>query len=194
MSTENGWYAERLRSREGKWWKKRLHVQAPYQWNLRRQDLGRTLDIGCGIGRNLGTLPAGSLGVDHNATAVREARSRGLSARTSEEFLADPPEHESFDSLLMAHVVEHMDEEAAQRLLRDYLPFVRTGGQVFLVCPQERGYASDPTHVRYLDARALERLLGGAGLVVQQTASFPFPALVGKVFVYNEFTALATKP
>ena len=35
--------------------------------------LGRTLDVGCGIGRNLAALPPGSLGVDHNPTSIEVA-------------------------------------------------------------------------------------------------------------------------
>jgi 2-polyprenyl-3-methyl-5-hydroxy-6-metoxy-1,4-benzoquinol methylase len=46
-----------------------------------------------------------------------------------------------FDGLLVAHVIEHLDRGQALDLLRDYLSFVRPGGRVFLVCPQERGYA-----------------------------------------------------
>jgi hypothetical protein len=43
--------ARRLQAKQQVWWKKALNVQAPYQWNLRRQHLGRTHDVGCGIGR-----------------------------------------------------------------------------------------------------------------------------------------------
>ena len=45
-------YARRLQSKQQVGWKKALNVQAPYRWNLRRQRLGRTLDVGCGIGLN----------------------------------------------------------------------------------------------------------------------------------------------
>jgi len=69
-------YARRLQAKQEVWWKKALNVQAPYQWNLRRQQLGRTLDVGCGIGRNLETLAPGSVGVDHNEAAVQVARER----------------------------------------------------------------------------------------------------------------------
>ena len=58
------------RAKQQVWWKKALNVQAPYRWNLRRQRLGRTLDVGCGIGRNLETLDPGSVGVDHNEHSV----------------------------------------------------------------------------------------------------------------------------
>ena len=32
-----------------------------------------------------------------------------------------------------------------------YLPGLRAGGKVLFICPQERGYASDATHVRFTD-------------------------------------------
>ena len=53
-------------------WKRILDVQAPYRWNLRRL-LGtrRTLDVGCGIGRNLVNLPVGSVGVSRHEDTRR---------------------------------------------------------------------------------------------------------------------------
>jgi 2-polyprenyl-3-methyl-5-hydroxy-6-metoxy-1,4-benzoquinol methylase len=188
-------YAERLNRIQRARWKEVLDVQAPYRWNLRRQSLGRTLDVGCGIGRNLEALSADSVGVDHNQAAVREARERGFDALTSEEWEAS--EHrvpQSFDALLFAHVIEHMDEPSAVALLEDYLPYLRPGGQVFFICPQERGYASDETHVRFVDVDALADLSRKVGLDVVRTGSFPFPRWAGKAFVYNEFTLLARLP
>ena len=195
MSTDTPDYAERLRRKQTVWWKRLLHVQAPYHWNLRRQDLGRTLDVGCGIGRNLGVLPPGSVGVDHNAEAVALARSMGYDACTVTEFmngeLAGPG---SFDGLLVAHVVEHMERDQALKMLGDYLPFVRPGGRVFLVCPQERGYASDPTHVWFAQDRELDELVQTLGLELERSFSFPFPRKAGKLFIYNEFCVTARVP
>ncbi len=59
-------YAARLNRIQRARWKELLDVQAPYRWNLRRQSLGRTLDVGCGWGRNLASLDPSSVGVDHN--------------------------------------------------------------------------------------------------------------------------------
>src|SRR6188472_1826768 len=159
-------YARRLEQREFAWWKRLLNVQAPYQWNLRRQGLGRTLEIGCGIGRNLQTLGSDSVGVDHNSTSVRTALERGHTAfdvRGWESSELRVPE--AFDSLLVAHVIEHMDRASAKDLLIEYLPYLRSGGQVFMVCPQEKGFASDPTHVDFTTGDDLEQLARAVGLV-----------------------------
>ena len=188
-------YARRLQSKQQVWWKKALNVQAPYQWNLRRQHLGRTLDVGCGIGRNLETLDAGSVGVDHNATAIEVARERGVTALTVPEWeTSELRVAESFDGILLAHVIEHMSAAEGVALLQDYLPYLRPGGRVFFVCPQERGYASDSTHVRWTTGDDLARLARDVGLVPEPWFSFPFPRWAGKPFVYNEFCLLATKP
>ena len=195
MSTDSPDYAERLRSKQTLWWKRMLHVQAPYHWNLRRQHLGRTLDLGCGIGRNLGVLPPGSVGVDHNAEAVALARSSGYDAYTVREFLdGDLAVPAAFDGLLAAHVVEHMDRAEALRLLGDYLRFVRPGGLVFLVCPQERGYASDPTHAWFAQDTDLLELVQTLGLEPERSYSFPFPRWTGRLFIYNEFCLTARIP
>ena len=195
MSTESPDYAERLRRKQTLWWKRLLHVQAPYHWNLRRQGLGRTLDVGCGIGRNLSVLPPASVGVDHNPEMVALARSMGYEAHTVGEFLdSELAAPGAFEGLLVAHVVEHMQRDQALQLLRDYLPFVRPGGRVFLVCPQERGYASDPTHVWFAKDRDLEELVQTLGLVLERTFSFPFPRMAGRLFIYNEFCVTARVP
>jgi 2-polyprenyl-3-methyl-5-hydroxy-6-metoxy-1,4-benzoquinol methylase len=194
-STKRAEYADRLVRKETAAWKRLLNVQAPYQWNLRRQGLGKTLDVGCGIGRNLASLPPGSVGVDHNAKSVDVARERGFTAFTSQEFLSS--HHAvpgSFDSMLLAHVIEHMTADLGEQLVREYLPFVRGGGKVFFVCPQERGYRSDATHERFTTNDDLAELARTVGLVPQRAASFPFPRLAGKLFTYNEFNLLALKP
>lgn len=193
--TEQASYAQRLQAKQRVWWKRILPVQLPYRVNLRRQDLGRTLDIGCGIGRNLSALPAGSLGVDHNPSAVEMARRAGLSAMTVDEFDASPEARRgAFDGFLIAHVLEHMDEAAGRALLEHYLPYLRPGGSVFVVCPQEVGYRSDPTHVRFTTDHDIVRLCRDVGLTPRRSYSFPFPRPVGKLFIYNEFCVKATLP
>ena len=188
-------YARRLQSKQQVWWKKALNVQAPYRWNLRRQHLGRTLDVGCGIGRNLQTLDPGSVGVDHNEHSVAVAREAGVTALTVAEWVQSPLRvPESFDGILLAHVIEHMTRAEGIALLRDYLPYLRPSGKVFFVCPQERGYASDATHVWFATGDDLAELAREVGLQPASWFSFPLPRWAGKPFIYNEFCLLATKP
>lgn len=191
-ATDGPAYAERLSTLSSARWKQLLDVQRPYRWNLRRLRLGRTLDVGCGIGRNLNNLPAGSVGVDHNATSVAVAREAGLQAMTSEEFAASPPAPHSFRSLLFAHVLEHMTPELAQGLVADYLPYASQ--RVVVICPQERGYASDATHVTFLEADDMACILRSSGVVVERAYSFPLPRPAGKVFTYNETVVVGRVP
>ncbi|MEI2732465.1 MAG: class I SAM-dependent methyltransferase [Dermatophilaceae bacterium] len=195
MSTEGRDYAERLRAMQDVWWKRALDVQRPYRANLHRQHLGVTLDIGCGIGRQLSWLPPGSVGVDHNSHSVAVARQRGLAAYATGDFLASElASPGAFDSLLLAHVVEHMEREEALEVIRSYLPYLRPGGRLMLICPQEVGFRSDPTHVRFFDGPDLAALARDLGLEPGMPWSFPFPRWAGKVFVYNETNLVATLP
>jgi SAM-dependent methyltransferase len=188
-------YTERLRSLTGARWKQLLDVQRPYRWNLQRLDPGRTLDVGCGIGRQLVALPEGSVGVDHNPHSIEYVRSLGLTGLTVDEFneseFAKPG---SYDSILLGHVLEHMTRDQGVALLRDYLPYLRPGGKIIVFCPQEAGFASDATHVQFFDDAAIASILTDLGLVVTRNTSFPFPRPAGKYFKYNEFVVVAQLP
>lgn len=191
--TANQDYAERLTRLQGKRWKKLLHVQAPWHANIAIMRLGRCLDVGCGNGRNLGYLPKGSVGVDHNAFSIHTARQAGHEAYTVDEFFADPAlaAPGAFDSILAAHLVEHLQPAQAREVVASYLPMVRAGGRVVFITPQERGYASDATHVAFTDFAALRELSDDLGLRVLSSHSFPFPRRAGKLFIYNEFHVIA---
>lgn len=184
-------YAERLRALERKGVRRVLDVQAPYRWNLHRLHLGRVLDVGCGLGRNLENLGTDSIGVDHNVDSIRIARERGLDAYTSEEFFALALPRASFDSLLFAHVLEHMDQAAGIGLVRAYLPYLRQGGRLCVITPQERGYRSDATHVQFVDFERIHELLDAVAMKVEREYSFPLPRALGRMFTYNEFVVVA---
>ena len=184
--TTGEWYTERLGHHSDRSWK-RL-IPDPYRWHLRRMGLGRVLDVGCGIGRCLAFLDGNGVGIDHNPTSVEFCRRRGLEAYTPSEF--DQLSPGLFDSLLLSHVLEHTSPEESQHLLSQYLPFVRTGGKLVLITPQPSGQRSDPTHVRYLDRDALRQQLQILGATEIRTRSFPFPAVVGRVFRFNENVAI----
>ena len=193
--TRDASYAERLETLSGAGWKRWLDVQAPYRFNLRRLALGRTLDVGCGIGRNLAHLGGNGVGIDHNASAVEGARRRGLTAFVPEEFVASEEAREaSFDALLCAHVVEHMRLDEAIALIGSHLRYVRPGGRVVLIAPQDAGFRADPTHVEFMEFAKLHSLLEAHGVAPERSYSFPFPRFVGHLFPHNEFVVVGRVP
>ena len=186
-------YAQRLSAFYQSRWRRYLGVQLPYRWNLRRIALGSTLEVGCGTGRNLRHLHGRVVGVDPNLACVEAARGFGLEALTPEEFAARYPEA-AFDSLLFSHVLEHCREDETTELVGRYLPYLRPAGRVIFETPQEAGFRSDATHVNFVTDQGLAALCDRLGLVVSKSYSFPFPRWVGRVFRFNEFVVVATRP
>jgi SAM-dependent methyltransferase len=181
-------YADYLRSRSAPTWKHILDVQAPYRWNLRRLKPGYMLEIGCGLGRNLKHIGGKGIGVDPNPACVEGAAREGLTVYTDADFKISPHAVvHAFDSLLLSHVLEHLGEGESYELLRTYLRFVRPGGKVIFITPQELGFRSDPTHVRFVDFAQLRQLACRANLRPMKQFSFPLPRAMGGFFRYNEF-------
>ncbi len=145
-------------------------------------------------GATCATWHLAAIGVDHNADAVALARDAGFTAYTASEFpdtaYASPGR---FDALLVAHVLEHLTPDEARDLVRSYLDYLRPGGRVVLITPQEAGFRTDRTHRTFLDFGALTALAGELGLAVQRTDSFPFPRALGRLFPYNEFVLIARR-
>jgi SAM-dependent methyltransferase len=202
-NTADSDYADRLEGLTRKKWKVILDVQRPYRWNVKRLNPGKTLDIGCGVGRHLVNLPHGSVGIDFNEHAVSKARSSGYDAYTLEDFLADAKYENKepvFDSILLSHVLEHLTLEESHEALSTYLPYLKEGGRVIVICPQEKGYASAPmgdgsgeAHVTFLDSIAIQKILKNFGLGIDATYSFPFPRPIGKIFRHNETVVVGKK-
>ncbi|HEX8978941.1 MAG TPA: class I SAM-dependent methyltransferase [Parasulfuritortus sp.] len=137
-------YLRQLLRNDAVFWKRALHVQAPYLWNIRRFQLGRTLDIGCGIGRNLRELGAGSVGVDHNSLAVEVCRQRGLEAYSPQDFAQKyDPSNDKFDALLFSHVLEHMSLMDGSALVGRFIPYLKRRSKYYSL--HRRGPDSNAT-------------------------------------------------
>lgn len=187
-------YTNRLTRLEKKKWKDLLDVQRPYRWNINRLNPGKTLEVGSGIGRLLKHLPEGSVGVDHNEHSIEASVKEGMNAYQTERFFKTKhAKKESYDSILLAHVVEHMTPSENKKLLESYIPFLKKDGKIIIICPQEKGFTTDKTHVKLYDFKDLEKLLKGVGFSVEKQYSFPFARPVGKVFTYNEFIVVARR-
>lgn len=195
-STEGSDYTDRLVRLGQPMWKRVLDVQAPYRWNVRRLFGDReVLDVGCGIGRNLEHLAPHGVGVDHNEHSIDLCRANGLTAFSTKEFgESEYAKPGRFGGLLAAHLIEHMPRPFAVEVLGDYMDYLAPGARVVFICPQERGYATDSTHVAFTDFDGLEDVATQLGLRTVRRMSFPLPRAAGPVFPYNEFVLLSTKP
>lgn len=174
--------------------------QLPYQLHLRFLFPRKTLEIGCGAGRNLVTLSRKSVGIDHNPVLVQSCRDIGLNAFTTDEWDEKGKSSRfSFDSILIAHVAEHLRYDEFVTLLRKYYPYLKNRGRVLVFCPQELGFKYDPTHLEFMDFEKIERALIEAAqgerffLKVEKKYSYPFPRFMGKRFLFNEFIVIGRK-
>lgn len=193
-STAEKAYTERLIRKQMVWWKRLIDVQAPYRWNLRRLQPGFTLEVGCGIGRNLLHLRGHGIGVDHSEHSVQIAQRRGCRAFLPEAFAVSTyAQPATFDSLLLAHVAEHMTSAEVTALVQTYIPYLKPSGRIIIITPQERGYASDATHVEFVDWQKIRTILGPLGFSPVREYSFPFPRAFGKLFIYNEFISVSRR-
>jgi 2-polyprenyl-3-methyl-5-hydroxy-6-metoxy-1,4-benzoquinol methylase len=195
-STANEDYAERLVRLGEARWKRVLHVQAPWQAHIRSLKLGKALDVGCGIGRNMVSLSPESVGVDHNPHSIATAREAGFTAYTTDEFFASKEltAPGTYDSMLVAHVIEHLTPQEAIDIIGSYLPMIKPGGTVVWITPQEAGFKSDATHITFADFDSEAALAEHFGLTPVKHYSFPFPRIVGKVFTYNESVVISRMP
>jgi 2-polyprenyl-3-methyl-5-hydroxy-6-metoxy-1,4-benzoquinol methylase len=187
-------YAHRLQALERRWLARAFDVQRLYRRNIQRLGLGFVLDVGCGLGRNLRHAGGTGVGIDVDEVAVATARARGLVAFTPTDFaVSEYAQPRRFDSLLMAHVLEHLPADDGEALLRTYLPYIRANGRVVLICPQHAGFRADPTHMTFLEARHLERIAERCAVSATSVRSHPFPRVVGRLFPHNETVLVGNK-
>lgn len=195
LDTSQANYSERLQKSQ-KTWKRLLGTQKPYKRSICKLKLGKSLDVGCGIGRVLEWLPEGSVGVDHNPTSINLCISKGLRAYETKDFdkavIGKEIEFASFDSVVMTHLLEHLTIEDQRLILSKYLPFLKPDGRILIVTPQELGFSSDSTHITFTDFEDAKHLLEINGITLLSQKSFPFPRIFGPFFKYNEFHTLGT--
>ncbi len=127
----------------------------------------RILDAGCGTGRNLADL-AGlgpALGVDSSQRAVDYCNARGLAQVRVSPLERLPFEAGSFDLILLADVIEHVDDDEA--VLAELGRVAAPGAVLIVTTPAYRWLWSRHDdrhhHRRRYTLRALRGLVAGSG-------------------------------
>jgi SAM-dependent methyltransferase len=138
----------------------------------------RILEIGCATGE-LAALTRQALSPARYeaielSPAGDEARARvdKLHAKPLQALLAEGAITLRFDLVLMSHVLEHLDDPAAE--LAAIRQVLAPGGAIFLEVPNRAGHLGLPiddnrSHLHFFSANSLARLLSDGGLEVLAT-------------------------
>ncbi len=160
---------------------------------------GPTIDFGCGIGELLALLPEGSTGLEINEATVRYCRQRGLDVvhydAESDGWSLSPlmATGRRYESMVISHVLEHLDDP--MRKFNALLKAAHRLGvvRVLAILPGKAGYASDDTHVTFVDAEMLtaDAPVYGTGFALERHRYFPGDArAIGDRLTHHELQAL----
>lgn len=141
---------------------------------LRSQPGGRLLEVGCGTGEMLMAMQSRGwevAGLDPDPRAAENARSRGLNVIEG-DLRSDAFEENSFDAVVMSHVIEHLHDPRA--VLADCHRVLRPGGRIVLITPNTKAWGHQlfgrhwlhldpPRHLHLFNRRNLAGLVSEAG-------------------------------
>lgn len=155
---------------------------------------GAVLDFGCGIGELLSSLPAGSKGLEYNKATAAYCRDMGLDVDWYDGYADDwslsvIPDGRKFDSMIISHVLEHLDEP--MEILRKMMHSASRLGarRILVIVPSRLGFKADSTHRTFIDEHMLTSpdIVGGTGYGVASAAYFPLNLrVIGDLFAYHE--------
>ncbi|NOS81157.1 MAG: methyltransferase domain-containing protein [Nitrospira sp.] len=126
------------------------------------------IDVGCGFGRYLGQLSKMGLdvtGVDANPDIVEANREAGFRCLTTEEFSRT---NETYDALLMSHVIEHFAPKDLLPFLDAHLDRLKVGGSLIIATPLLTPYFYDDfDHIKPYHPMGIMMVFGTENAQVQ---------------------------
>ena len=177
----------------------RKFVRGFYLRSAARMVPGPAIDFGCGIGELLQALPPGSTGLEINPATVAYCRKRGLDVVLYDAELDGwglGPLIEAgrqYRSLVISHVLEHLDHP-----MQKFNALLRAAKRIgveraLVIVPGKAGFASDVTHVTFVDEAMLrsDAAVQGTGFRLAGSSWYPLDIrAIGDVFLYHELRAL----
>jgi len=151
MSDFSGYY---------KYLSKRSFIALIYRWYLlypmyNKRLVGKVLDYGCGIG-DFVRFRDNTVGIDVNPHNVEHCKNYNKEAYTIEIDGDLPFEDESFDSVLIDNVLEHVLEP--KRIMEELVRVCKKGGTIMIGVPTEKGFSHDPDHKVFYQEKELIEL------------------------------------
>jgi SAM-dependent methyltransferase len=143
-----------------------LHVMPLIRPYLR----GRCIDIGSNDGHNLQLLPEGSTAVDIDISRLSWAKGRYVIIEHDINALPLPFSEGSFDTILMTHVIEHLN--APLPTLKDVHRIIAADGRLIVAVPNAHCLYSDsmkkPYHLYAFSYRTFRSLVEKAGFKIEK--------------------------
>jgi len=130
---------------------------------------GPFLDIGCGLGffveccREFG-VPC--TGVEGSSFAVQMAKQRDIElVHHNIETVPLPFDAESFGTILLSEVIEHLRKPAAEKLLLECRRLLKKGGAIVILSPSKYNWKvnKDPLHINLYTKESIRTEVEGAG-------------------------------
>jgi len=134
--------------------------------NLRNE---RIVDIGCGYGHKLSLLKSHgydhAIGVDINQKLVEVNIQKGLNCMSVSDFNKTT---DSYDVLLMSHVIEHFHPRDLLAFMDHYLQRLKPGGYLIITTPLFSSYFYDDfDHVKPYHPLGINMVFAGGNAQVQ---------------------------
>lgn len=132
--------------------------------------IGKTLDVGCGIGDFL-TYKSDAVGVDINKDNVKICVDKRLNATCMQPDKL-PFDNSSFNNVILDNVLEHI--EHPKPILGEIYRVLIKKGHFLIGVPGKKGYLSDNDHKVFYDKASLCQVVESFGFVHKKTFYTPF--------------------
>lgn len=140
-------------------WKGDLYRQFILYPAISKRLVGKTLDVGCGVGKFLKFRP-NTIGADINPYNVDYCKKRGFNAVLIQEENW-PFEAETFDSALLDNVLEHIPDPHS--ILNSIKKVLKPRGRLVVGVPGPVGFAHDSDHKVFYTEEKLIKLMKSEG-------------------------------
>ncbi|MBI4652313.1 class I SAM-dependent methyltransferase [Candidatus Desantisbacteria bacterium] len=169
-----------------------IDYASPYHWNIDRSDLNggveyfgyielvankckelaskKILDVGCGDGKATDVIQkitnADVTGIDISDRAIAFAQL--LSAKPAFKNINIFDIEDSFDTVIMIEVLEHLEADMALKFLKKIYQIMKDSGSLIITVPSNLFPMLHPGHVRHFNKNDLEKVLNSSGFIIKE--------------------------